>query len=124
MSLFFASGAKVLKFQLQHQSFNEYSGLMSFRMGWFDLLAVQGTLKSLLQHHSSKASILQRSALQYSCKPPINLQSKSYSLFYNFYLCVNGKVHLKVRVLRRGHLVYFRLRDNVFACVLSHFSHV
>jgi len=37
---------------------NEYSGLMSFRIDWFDLLAVQGTLKSLLQHHSSKASIL------------------------------------------------------------------
>ena len=41
---------------------NEYSGLTSFRINWFDLLAVQGTLKSLLQHHSSKASILQRSA--------------------------------------------------------------
>ena len=41
---------------------NEYSGLISFRMDWFDLPAVQGTLKSLLQHHSSKASILQRSA--------------------------------------------------------------
>ena len=40
----------------------EYSGLISFRMDWLDLLAVQGTLKSLLQHHSSKASILQRSA--------------------------------------------------------------
>ena len=40
---------------------NEYSGLISFRMDWFDLLAVQGTLKSLLQHHSSKASILQHS---------------------------------------------------------------
>ena len=40
---------------------NEYSGLISFRMDWFDLLAVQGTLKSLLQHHSSKASVLQRS---------------------------------------------------------------
>ena len=38
---------------------NEYSGLISFRIDWFDLLAVQGTLKSLLQHHSSKASILQ-----------------------------------------------------------------
>ncbi|CAI9180201.1 unnamed protein product [Rangifer tarandus platyrhynchus] len=42
--------------------FNEYSGLMSFRIDWFDLLAVQGTLKGLLQHHSSKASILRRSA--------------------------------------------------------------
>ena len=43
--------------------FNEYSGLISFRMDWLDLLAVQGTLKSLLQHHSLKASILQGSAL-------------------------------------------------------------
>ena len=41
---------------------NEYSGLIFFRIDWFDLLAVQGTLKSLLQHHSSKASVLQRSA--------------------------------------------------------------
>ena len=41
---------------------NEYSGLVSFRIDWLDLLAVQGTLKSLLQHHSSKASILQHSA--------------------------------------------------------------
>ena len=41
---------------------NEYSGLISFRMNWFDLLAFQGTLKSLLQHHSSKASIFQHSA--------------------------------------------------------------
>ena len=41
---------------------NEYSGLISFRMDWLDLLAVQGTVKSLLQHHSSKASILRCSA--------------------------------------------------------------
>ena len=41
---------------------NEYSGLISFRMVWLDILAVQGTLKGLLQHHSSKASILQHSA--------------------------------------------------------------
>ena len=41
---------------------NEYSGLISFRMGWLDLTAVQGTLKSLLQHHSSKASIFRHSA--------------------------------------------------------------
>ena len=54
--------AKVLEFQLQHQSFQWTSGLISFRMGWLDLLAVQGTLKSL-QHHSSKASILRCSAL-------------------------------------------------------------
>ena len=47
-----------MEFQLQHQSSNEHSGLISFRMDWLDLLAVQGTLKSLLQHHSSKALIL------------------------------------------------------------------
>ena len=54
--------AKVLEFQLQHQSFQWTPRLISFRMGWLDLLAVQGTLKSLLQHHSSKASILRCSA--------------------------------------------------------------
>ena len=43
-------------------SFNEYLGLISFRIDWFDVLAVQGTLKSPLQHHSSKASILRHSA--------------------------------------------------------------
>ena len=47
-------------FSISHS--NEYSGLISFRMDWLDLLAVQGTLKSLLQYHSSKASILRCSA--------------------------------------------------------------
>ena len=54
--------AKYWSFSFSISSSNEYSGLISFRMDWFDLLAVQGTLKSLLQHHSSKASILQCSA--------------------------------------------------------------
>ena len=49
-------------FSFSMSSSNDYSGLISFRMDWFDLLAVQGTLKSLLQHHSSKGSILSRSA--------------------------------------------------------------
>ena len=48
-----------MEFQLQHQSSNEHPGLISFRMDWLDHLAVQGTLKSLLQHHGSKALILQ-----------------------------------------------------------------
>ena len=52
--------AKVLEFQLQHQSIRWYSGVISFRRDWLDLLAVQGTLESLLQPHSSKASTLQR----------------------------------------------------------------
>ena len=50
--------AKVLNHQLQHQSLNEYSGLISFSIDWFDLFADQGTFKSLLQQHNSKASIL------------------------------------------------------------------
>ena len=54
--------AKVLEFQLQHQSFQWTPRTDSFRMDWLDLLSVQGTLKSLLQHHSSKASILLHSA--------------------------------------------------------------
>ena len=53
--------AEVLEFQLQHQSFHEYPGLISFRMDWLVLLAIQGTFKSLLQHHGSRASILQHS---------------------------------------------------------------
>ena len=54
--------AKVLEFQLQHQFSYKYTELISFRMDWLDLLAVQGTLKSFLQHHSSEASILLHSA--------------------------------------------------------------
>ena len=53
---------KYWSFSLSVSPSNEYSGLISFRIDWFDLLAVQGTLKSLLQHHSSKASILWHSA--------------------------------------------------------------
>ena len=63
MSGLFTSVAKVL----DHQSFSispsrEYSGLISFRIDWFDFLAIQGTLKSLLQHHSSKSSVFRHSA--------------------------------------------------------------
>ena len=54
----FASGGQ----SIGASTSNEYSGLISFRMDWLDLLAVQGTLKSLLQHHSSKASNLRHSA--------------------------------------------------------------
>ena len=53
---------KYWSFSLKISPSNEYSGLVSFRIDWFDLLAVQWTLKNLLQHQSSKASILQRSA--------------------------------------------------------------
>ena len=60
MSQLFTSGGQSFSFSISPS--NEYSGLISFRMDWLNLLAVQGTLKSLLQHHSSKASILLCSA--------------------------------------------------------------
>ena len=55
-------GLKYWSFSFKISPTNEHPGLISFRMDWLDLLAVQGTLKSLLQHHSSKASILRYSA--------------------------------------------------------------
>ena len=61
--------AKVLKFQLQPQPSNEYSGLISFRTDWLDLLAAQGTLKSLLQHHSLKSSVVRHSS--FLCGPTL-----------------------------------------------------
>ena len=54
---------KYWNFSFSISPFNEYSGLISFSTDWLDLLAVQGTLKSILQHHSSKVSILQHSAI-------------------------------------------------------------
>ena len=64
MSQLFASGGQSIGISASASSpSNEYSGLISFRIDWLDLLAVQGTLKSLLQHYSSKASILQHSAI-------------------------------------------------------------
>ena len=62
MSQFFTSDGRSRSFSFNISLSNEYSGVISFRMDWLDLLAVQGTLKSLLQHHSSEASILRRSA--------------------------------------------------------------
>ena len=61
-SVFCIRCPKYWNFSFSISPSNEYSGLISFRMDWLDLLSVQGTLKSLLQHHSSKASILQGSA--------------------------------------------------------------
>ena len=63
MSHFFTSGGQSYwSFSFSISLSNEHSGLISLRMGWLELLAVQGTLKSLLQHHRSKAPMLQRSA--------------------------------------------------------------
>ena len=63
---------------------SEYSGVISFRIDWFDLLAVQGTLKSLLQHHSSKASILLHSAFLSPTLKSIHDYRKNHSLRRTF----------------------------------------
>ena len=62
MSQFFVSGGQSWSFSFSISPSSEYSGLVNFRMDWLDLLAVQWIFKSLLQHHSSKESILQHSA--------------------------------------------------------------
>ena len=62
---------KYWSFRFNISPSNEYSGLISFRIYWFELLAVQGTLKSLLQHHTSKASILRCSGF-FICQPLIS----------------------------------------------------
>ena len=72
---------KYWSFSFNISTSNEYSGLITFRMDWLDLLAVQGTLKSLLQHHSSKASILWHSAFFIvQLSPPYMTTGKTIAL--------------------------------------------
>ena len=72
---------KYWSFSFNISSSNEYLGLISFRMDWLDLLVVQGTLKSLLQHHSSKASIFRRSAfLTFQLSHPYMTTGKTITL--------------------------------------------
>ena len=73
---------------------NEHSGLISFRIDWLDLLAVQGTLKSLLQHHSSKASILQHSVFFIAqLSHPYMTTGKTIALTRRTYLDINEGVY-------------------------------
>ena len=81
--------SKYWRFSISISPSNEYSRLISFRLDWFDLLAVQGTLKSLLQHHSSKASIIWCSALfmvqtshPYICGKTIAFTIHTFIFFY------------------------------------------
>ena len=81
---------------------NEHRGLISFRMDWLDLLAVQGTLKSLLQHHSSKASTLRHSAFfTVQLSHPYMTTGKTIALTRQTFV---GKVKVKVKSLSRVRL--------------------
>ena len=88
--------AKVLQLQIQHQSSNEYLGLISFRIDWLDLFAVQGTLKILLQHHCSKVSILWCSAFfmaQLSHQNMTTGKSFNYTDIESICVCVYTHTH-------------------------------
>ena len=98
---------------------NEHSGLISFRVDWLDLLAVQGTLKSLLQHHSSKASILQHSAFfMVQLSHPSMTTGKTIALTRQTFvgkvisLLFNMLSRLAITfLLRRKHLLISRLQS-------------
>ena len=100
MSQFFTSGGQSIKsFSFNISPSNEYSELISFRMSWLDLLAVQGTLKSLLQHHSSKASVLRYSAFYGPTLPPVHDYWKNYSL--TVWIFVGKVMSLLLKMLSR-----------------------
>ena len=103
---------KLWSFNFSISPSSEYSGLISFRMDWFDLLAVQGTLKSLLQHHSSKASILQCSAFFTVQLSHLNITTgKTIALTRQTFV---GKImSLHFNMLSRL-VIAFLLRSNVY----------
>ena len=80
LSWLFASGGQSISFSFSINPSNDYSGLISFRADWFDLLALQGTLKSLFQHHSSKASILWCSGFMVQLSHPYLTTGKTIAL--------------------------------------------
>ena len=104
--------AKVLEFQLQHCPSNEYSGLISFRIEWFELLAVQRTLKSLLQHHSSKASVPQHSAfLMVQLSHPYTSTGKTIALTRQTFF---GKVmSLRFKILSRLVITFLAMKKHL-----------
>ena len=84
---------------------NEYSRLISFRIDWFDLLAVQGTLKSLLQHHSSKGSILWHSAFFIVQLSHLYMTTGKATYVYNIYMYTHVCIYTVVQF--RGHVQLF-----------------
>ena len=96
---------KYWSFSFSISASNEYSKLISFRIDWLDLLAVQGTLKSLLQHHSSKASVLWHTAFFYCGEDPLEKEMATHSIIlpggshgwrslvgYNSWVCAKSKM--------------------------------
>ena len=105
----------ILSFNISPSS--EYSGLISFRIDWFDVLAVQGTLKSLLQHHSSKAWILRRSALfMVQLSHPYMTTGKAIAL--NRWTLVGKVMSVLFNMLSRFVIAFFpRSRHLLISCL-------
>ena len=101
--------AKVLEFQLQHQSFWLIFRVYSFRIDWIDLLDVQGTLKSLLQHHSSWESILQRPAF-FMVKLSHSCMTTGKTIALTVWTFVDKVLSLLVNALSKF-VIYFLLRS-------------
>ena len=113
---------KCWSFSFNSSPSSEYPGLISFRMDWLDLLAVQGTFKSLLQHHSSKASILQHSAffMEANILPLKKKRSMNQTLPL---MAVNSAaIWLLILFLRTSHLLLRCNNGNLFHLDL-HFSY-
>ena len=114
------SNESLLRIRPEYWSFSfsirpssEYSGLISFRMDWFDLLAVQGPLKSLLQHHSWKASILQRSAFFIvQLSPPYVTTGKTIALI--MFAFVGKVLALLFNMLSRFVVAFLPRSKNLF----------
>ena len=88
MNQFFTLGGQNIRASASACPSSEYSGLISLRIDWFDLLAVQGTLKSFLQHHSSKASVLQCSAFfMAQVSYPYMITGKTIALTRETFVC-------------------------------------
>ena len=101
--------AKYWRFSFTISPSNEHPGLISSRMDWLDLLAVQGTLKSLLQHHSLKASILQHSAFfTVQCSHPYMTTGKTITLTRRTFV---GKVMSLLFIMLSRLVITFRLRS-------------
>ena len=105
--------AKVLEFSFSISPSNEYSGLISFRMYWLDLLAVQGTLKSLLQHHSSKAAFLRHSSFYFIAQLSHPYMTTGKTITLTRWTFVSKVMPLLVNMLSRLVIAFFP-KEQVF----------
>jgi len=115
---------KGLELQLQYSPSNEYSGLVSFRIEWFDLLAVQRMLNNLLQHHSSKGSVLQHSVLSIvQLSHPYIITGKTIA--FTLWTLVRKVMYLLFNTLSRVVIAFLpRSKCLLISCLHSPFTEI